>query len=115
MVSIFCSYIWQKKPIIVKGSLQRFRNFTYIDDCVKILANSVNNKNLKNFEIINLTSEKKISVKNLIKSIFNVKNLKNYKIRVLKQTPGDSFGLHAGNNYLKKNFQNLGSMILNLV
>ncbi len=104
MVSIFCSYIWQKKPIIVKGSLQRFRNFTYIDDCVKILANSMNNKNLKNFEIINLTSEKKISVKNLIKSIFNVKNLKNYKIKVSKETPGDSFGLHAGNNYLKKRF-----------
>ena len=59
MVSIFCSYVWQNKPIVVKGSLNRFRNFTYIDDCVEILAKSLNNSKLKNFEIFNLTSEKK--------------------------------------------------------
>ena len=104
MVSIFCSYVWQKKPIVVKGSLQRFRNFTYIDDCANILAKTIKNKNLKTFEIINLTSEKKISAQNLIKNIFKVKNLKNYKIKILKDTPGDSFGLHSNNKYLKKKF-----------
>ena len=31
MISIYASYLW-KKPIIVKGSLQRVRNFQYIDD-----------------------------------------------------------------------------------
>lgn len=104
MVSIFCSYIWKNKPIKVKGSLKRFRNFTYIDDCVEILAKSMVNKKLKNFEIFNLTSEKKISVLKLINTILKVKKLNNYKIKVLKNTPGDSFGLHANNKYLKTKF-----------
>ena len=41
MVSIFCSYIWKKRSIIVKGSLNRFRNFTYIDDCAEILTKAL--------------------------------------------------------------------------
>ena len=104
MVSIFCSYVWQKKPIIVKGSLNRFRNFTYIDDCVEILAKSIYNSKLKNFEIFNLTSEKKITVKELIKKILKIKNLKKYKIKVIKGTPGDSFGFDSKNSYLKNKF-----------
>ena len=104
MVSIFCSYIWKKRPIIVKGSLNRFRNFTYVDDCAEILAKSLDNKKLNNFEILNLTSEKKILVKDLIKNIFKVKKLKNYKVTVKKGTPGDSFGLHSNNASLRNKF-----------
>ena len=33
-----------------------------------------------------------------------VKGLKNYKIKVTKNTPGDSFGFHANNKYLRKKF-----------
>ena len=104
MVSIFCSYVWQNKPIIVKGSLNRFRNFTYIDDCAEILAKSLNNSKLKNFEIFNLASEKKITVKELVKKIIKVKNLEKYKVKVIKGTLGDSFGFDAKNSYLKKRF-----------
>ena len=104
MVSIFCSYIWKKKPIVVKGSLKRFRNFTYIDDCAEILAKSLNNENLKNFEIVNLTSEKKVLVKDLVKNIFKVKKLKRYRVKVKKGTPGDSFGLHSKNTVLRRKF-----------
>ena len=49
----------KKKPIIVKGSLQRVRNFQYIDDVVNILIKSIRNKKLKKNETINLTSGKK--------------------------------------------------------
>ena len=104
MVSIFCSYVWQNKPIIVKGSLNRFRNFTYIDDCAEILAKSLNNSKLKNFEIFNLASEKKITVKELVKKIIKVKNLGKYKVKVIKGTLGDSFGFDAKNSHLKKRF-----------
>ena len=114
MVSIFCSYVWRKKPIIVKGSINRFRNFTYVDDCVEILAKALNNKRLKKFEIINLSSSKKIKVKNLIKQILKVNNLKSYKIKIAKNTPGDSFGFHANNDYLRKKFPNVKFTTLNL-
>ena len=56
-----------KKPIIVKGSLQRFRNFTYIDDCVKILANSVNNRISKILRSLILHQKRKFQLKILLR------------------------------------------------
>jgi len=85
-------------------NLNRFRNFTYIDDCAEILAKSLNNSKLKNFEIFNLASEKKITVKELVKKIIKVKNLEKYKVKVIKGTLGDSFGFDAKNSHLKKRF-----------
>ena len=46
MVSIYSSYVWRKKPIIVKGSLKRYRDFVFIKDCIAILSKCVN-KSLK--------------------------------------------------------------------
>ena len=64
MVSIYCSFVWRKKPILIKGSIRRFRNFVYIDDCAEILTKSLDNKKLDKFEIFNLTSEKKYMSRN---------------------------------------------------
>tara|TARA_B110000027_G_C16107293_1_gene295918 strand:- start:265 stop:1260 length:996 start_codon:yes stop_codon:yes gene_type:complete len=106
MVSIYCSFIWKKKPLIIKGSLNRYRNLTYVSDCVRILSKSIKNNRLKKFEILNLSHGKKITVKNLIKTILKVNNLKEWKIIKKESTPGDSFGLNAKNTYLKKKFNN---------
>ena len=106
MVSIYCSFIWKRKPIIIKGSLNRYRNFNYISDCVNILSKSFNNNKLKKFEIFNLTNEKKVIVKDLIKTIFKINNIKKWKVKKYKSTPGDSFGTNASNKYLKKKFNN---------
>ena len=107
MVSIYSNYVWKKKPIIVKGSLKRFRNFVYVEDCVKVLFSSINNKKLNKFEIINLSSGKKVYIKNLIKIITKVNNFSNYKVISQPGTPGDSFGTHSSNRYLLKKFPNL--------
>ncbi len=106
MVSIYCNFIWRKKPIIIKGSLERYRNLTYIFDCVNILSKSINNNKLKNFETFNLTNGKKIIVKDLVKSILKVNNLKKWKIIKQKGTPGDSFGTTASSKNLKLKFNN---------
>ena len=106
MVSIYCSFIWKKKPLIIKGSLYRYRNLMYIFDCVNILCRSINNKKLKKFEILNLSNGKKIIVKDLVKTIFKVNNIKEWKIINKKDTPGDSFGNNASNKILKKKFNN---------
>ena len=47
MISIYSYYLWRNKPIIVKGSLNRFRNFQYIDDVANIFVQTLRNKNLK--------------------------------------------------------------------
>ncbi len=107
MVSIYSSYVWRNKPVIVKGSLKRFRNYQYIDDVVDILTASLFNKNLKKNEIFNLTTGKAVTVKKLIKAILKVNNKTNYKVIEKKRgTPGDSFGFDASNNYIKKKFNN---------
>ena len=106
MVSIYCNFIWRKKPLIIKGSLNRYRNFTYVFDCVNILSKSIKNNKLKKFEIFNLSNGKKIIVKDLIKTILKVNNLKKWKIIKQKSTPGDSFGTTALNKSLKIKFNN---------
>ena len=106
MVSIYCHFVWKKKPLIVKGSLNRFRNLTYISDCVNILSRSITNKKLGKFEILNLSHGKKIIVKDLIKTILKVNNIKKWKIINKKDTPGDSFGTHTSNKKLKIKFNN---------
>ncbi len=106
MVSIYCSYLWRNKPILVKGSLKRFRNYQYIDDIINILVLSLKNKNLKKNEIINLSTAKAITVKNLLRIILKINNKKSHKILETKGTPGDSFGYDASNKYLKSKFKN---------
>lgn len=105
MVSIYCSYIWKKKPIIVKGSVKRFRNYQFINDVVNILYKTLNNKALNKEETFNLTSSKSTKVSELLKIILKENNLKKYKILEKKGTPGDSFGYHASNAYLMRKFK----------
>ena len=106
MVSIYSSYLWRNKPILVKGSLNRFRNYQYIDDIINILVLSLKNKSLKKNEIINLSTAKAVTVRNLLKIIFKINNKKNHKIEETTGTPGDSFGYDASNKYLKSKFKN---------
>jgi len=107
MISIYCSYVWKNKPIIVKGSCKRFRNYQYIDDVVNILIKTIKNKKLAKNEIFNLSSGVYTTVASVIKLILKTKKKSNYKVITKRQgTPGDSFGFHASNNYLKKKFDN---------
>jgi len=107
MVSIYSSYIWKKKPIIVKGSLNRFRNFQFIDDVINILYLCLKNNNFKKNELFNISNGKTTKVSELIKIILQINNIKKYKVIVSKNTMGDSFGCSANNTYLKSKFKNL--------
>ena len=106
MVSIYCSYVWKNKPILVKGSLKRFRNYQYIDDVIKILIKTISNKRLKKNEIFNLTTGKVTQVSDLIYLILKTAN-KKLKIIQKKGTEGDSFGYDASNKYLISKFRNI--------
>ncbi len=106
MVSIYSSYVWKKKPIVIKGSLKRFRDFVYIDDCVEVLTRSLSVKMKNKNETFNLTTGEKSSVKLLLKKILKASNnSKNYPIKISKETPGDSFGFHASGKKLKNAFK----------
>ena len=105
MVSIYSSYVWKKKPIIVKGSLNRFRDFVYIKDCVNILSKCIEKTFKKKDELFHLTMGENLTVKELIKKILKASNSRtNYPVKISNNTPGDSFGFRSSNNKLKKQF-----------
>lgn len=107
MVSIYSGYIWKKKPIEVKGALDRVRDITFIDDTIDVLYKTLGNKKLKKSNIINLSSGKAYTVGKLLKEILKACRKKNYKIIIKKGTPGDSKIFHASNFKLKKLFPNV--------
>jgi len=95
MVSIYLSYVWQGSPIDVKGSLDRYRDFTYIDDTVDALILSMHSK-LSNKQTYNLSSGIKTTVGELLEKIKEIFKLsKDYPVNVIEGTPGDSFGFHS--------------------
>lgn len=102
MVSIYCSYLWKRKNIIVKGSLKRFRDFTYINDCVSVLYKGI--FHTKKNKIYNLSSGEKTTVKNLLILIQKLFKPLKKKVLLKKNTLGDSFGFHSLSDLVKKDF-----------
>lgn len=105
MISIYSSYIWKKKPILIKGSLNRFRDFIYVDDCVNTLIKSIKIKLKDSSAVFNLSFGDKYKVKDILKLLIKASGKKKYKYRVLGNTQGDSFGFHASGKKLKKIFK----------
>lgn len=102
MASIYIGYTWKKQAISVKGSLDRYRDFTYIDDNIDALISCQSNP--KSFgEVYNLSSGEKIIVKDLLNSILIAFNLPmDYDVIELPGTPGDSFGFHSNPEKIKR-------------
>ena len=71
MVGIYSFYVWQKKPILVKGSLNRYRNFMYIEDLLKHESQNTPGDSFGTHASTNLLKKKFIGLKftNLEKSL----------------------------------------------
>ena len=93
MLSIFLAYALENNEILVKGDLNRFRDFIYIDDVVKYWVNCVENSNTDN-KIYNLGSGKKTTVEYLL-NIIQDKTNHSRKVKVVEGTPNDQFGIYA--------------------
>ena len=94
MVSIFMNLVMKNDYVEVKGSLDRFRDFVYIDDVVNawelcLLDNDNNN------QIYNLGSGEKTTVKFLIDTLSKIFNKENIIIRESEGTPGDILGCYS--------------------
>ncbi len=98
----FLNHLKFKKLIKIYNNGLNFRDFTFIDDVVKILGKSINIKITNS--IINICRSKPILTRNLIQII-----LKNYPVKkiLLKETKpvkGEMYKTHGSNNKLKKIF-----------
>ncbi len=100
MLSIYLSQIFRNSQVEVTGSLERSRDFIFIDDIIRVITNK---KILSaNDDIIfNLASGKKLTVKDLLDKIFKLTNKKK-KIFLKNPHKGDTFISYANIKLLKK-------------
>ena len=98
MVSIFLSQAIKSNTVVVKGSLDRFRDFIYIDDVVDAWYEAAMNENLTNMEI-NVGTGIRTTIKELLECI--VRFCPGTKFYTDGSTPGDQTGIYADVERLK--------------
>lgn len=101
MVSIYLAYANKSKHIPVKGSLNRFRDFIFIDDVVDVWLRSLDNQSINN-KIFNLGTGVKTTVASLLEQIKSLYSDINWIEE--HNTLGDQFGIYADPTLLIKNF-----------
>jgi UDP-glucose 4-epimerase len=94
MISIYLAQMLKDKKIHVKGSLNRFRDFIYIDDVVDSFLACLHNKSTYN-NIFNIGTGIKTTVKELLEMMTN--EFGDVPITVDGNTSGDVFGIFAEN------------------
>ncbi len=98
MLSIYLAQILKNKKVYVTGSLNRARDFIFIDDVINALIST--KKKLDN-NIFNIGSGKPTTVKNIINLLFNITNIKK-KIFIQKGHSGDTNISYANTSKIKK-------------
>ena len=98
MVSIYLSQALKTKNICVKGSLERYRDYIFIDDTVEAWYKVTLSDNIYN-TAINIGTGEKTSVKSLLEIIKS--KIANTDYYVTGSTPGDQHGIVADNYKLK--------------
>jgi len=105
MVSIYVSQFLNDEPnIIIKGSLDRYRDFVYVKDVAFIIKDSINNQLLFN-EIFNLGSGKKTTIQELLNIIIEEGKF-NKNIIIEQELIGDMIGCVADNTKLTNIYKN---------
>jgi UDP-glucose 4-epimerase len=94
MISIFLAQALNEAKITVKGSIDRFRDFVYIDDVVNAFVNSLDC--VGGFQVVNVASGIKTTVAQVLESIEKEFDHK-LEIVIQEGTQGDQFGIYADN------------------
>jgi UDP-glucose 4-epimerase len=99
MVSIFLAQALETGRIEVKGSIERFRDFIYIDDVVEAWFRATTYSNVNNI-VLNIGTGAKTTVNELLRILKMLVPGAEYYIQ--GATPGDQSGIFADNSELKK-------------
>ena len=88
MISIYMAYLNKKEPIVIKGPLNRSRDFVYINDVVNALVLGM--KKTKSLKIYNVATNIETKVENIISILLKTfKETNDYPIRIEQRTPRD--------------------------
>ncbi|HOW53939.1 MAG TPA: NAD-dependent epimerase/dehydratase family protein [Syntrophorhabdaceae bacterium] len=102
MLSIYMSYLIRDIPVTVKGSLDRFRDFIYIDDLLDAVVDCEESERTF-YETFNLGTGIKTTVSRLLEALLNVFGKGDFDKWVIVEgnTPGDIKGFVADMAKLK--------------
>lgn len=92
MISIYLSQIIKDNKVTVKGSLDRFRDFVYIDDVVDSFIICLNQPLTKN-KVFNIATGKKTTVRELLELMED--KYSKVTVTVEGNTSGDIFGIYG--------------------
>jgi UDP-glucose 4-epimerase len=105
MVSIYLNQFLNKTPnVVIKGSLERYRDFVYVEDVAYIVSDAITNIQLYN-NIFNLGSGVRTTIRELLDVIQTEGNFKK-NIVVEDEVIGDMIGCVADNTKLKNIYKN---------
>lgn len=95
MASIYMSFVLTDKPITVKGSLDRFRDQTYVDDIINAMILCLE-KPVSIGQTYNIATGSRTTVRRLIEGILKAGGKPDdYPVVTAEGTPGDTFGCYA--------------------
>lgn len=96
MVSIYLAFLAEGVPITVKGSMERYRDFVYIDDVAEAWVAAVNAP-ISIGQVYNVASGRKTFVHELVPQLIRAwgKDPDTYPVEEEGGTPGDQFGIYA--------------------
>ena len=101
----FLNSIKKNKNILLHNNGMNYRDFTYVDDLVKILIKTM--KNIPTDKILNICRSKTIKTTSLVNLINKIYGNNINKIINTGFVKGEMLKTHGSNNLLKKNFKNL--------
>ncbi len=105
LVSILCSFVWKGESIKFRGSLERFRDFLFVEDSVEALVKSFDWERSFN-ELYVLSSGEKIYARELLSKILHHSGYdESYPMTVEGGTPGDTLGFHADISKIRRELQ----------
>lgn len=103
MVSIYMAYLLKKEELPIKGSVDRYRDFIYVDDVVGAYMACLDNPLTFN-KSYNVATGVRTTVKDLIDELLTAFKYdgSKYPIKHCGATPGDTFGIFADISALKR-------------
>jgi UDP-glucose 4-epimerase len=93
MVSIYLAQLLKSETIIVKGSLDRFRDFIFINDCIDLVVEIIANEKTVG-RIYNVGTGVRTTVKGLLEKVMTIAGIEK-PIVAEDVTPGDQKGIFA--------------------
>lgn len=92
MVSIYLTFLLEEDEILVKGPLDRFRDFVFIDDVVDAFTAVVDEPTAYG-QVYNVATGNKTEVRELLDTMVRCSEFDDFPIEVTSGTPGDQHGI----------------------